>query len=414
VLFCTATAQAEGALAGLAATPPGPSYLPVVLSGFPDAGIAGFLETFTGAPLNPQPWRPAYWDVTVHTRQFKLEDTLIPMQADHGPMCEPPPATHLNDTVAGAVYLCRDHVMTAINDPVYGAIYLTPNQMVDFSEGTAVIQFDLSTRRTSGRDWIDLWITPFADHLQLPLDDWLPDLNGPPRRGLHIRMDFSRNNSIFLGEVIDNFSGTALELQAWQGYETILTPSATQRETFELQISQGYVKFGLPAYDYWWIDQTLPNLNWSEGVVQFAHHSYTPEKDCNFDGTCGPNTWHWDNVNIMPARPFTMIGASRRYLNSGTPDSVTLAQAAPANAYLRFAGIGDALEVSFNGGATWIEAVTQAQSMHIEDHFQSYWMPIPVGVSMVRFRGQEWYGGDWQVRDISVWSANPPIGEGPV
>ena len=39
------------------------------------------------------------------------------------------------------------------------------------------------------RDWIDLWVTPFNENLQLPLEDWLPDLQGPPKDSVHIRMD---------------------------------------------------------------------------------------------------------------------------------------------------------------------------------------------------------------------------------
>ena len=61
--------------------------------------------------------------------------------------------------------------------------------MVDFSGGEAVVRFDLSTLRTSPRDWVDIWLTPYEDHLQLPLDNWLPDLTGEPSRSVHLRMD---------------------------------------------------------------------------------------------------------------------------------------------------------------------------------------------------------------------------------
>jgi hypothetical protein len=27
-----------------------------------------FLETFDGSPASPQPWQPADWDVTIHSR----------------------------------------------------------------------------------------------------------------------------------------------------------------------------------------------------------------------------------------------------------------------------------------------------------------------------------------------------------
>ena len=65
-----------------------------------------FLETFDGNPINPQPWQPAHWDVTVHTRSSANQDTLSPMRADHGAQCEPPPATHPINTVAPNGRIC--------------------------------------------------------------------------------------------------------------------------------------------------------------------------------------------------------------------------------------------------------------------------------------------------------------------
>ena len=365
-----------------------------------------FLETFDGMPLGPQPWTPAHWDVTVHSRNVNNLDTLAPMQADHGTQCEPPPAAHPTNTFAGSVFICHDHMMTAINDPEYGAIYLTPDHMVDFSSGSAVIRFDLSTLRRSSRDWIDLWITPFADNLQMPLQTFLPDLNGPPSRAVHIFMDNFNGDTLFKADVYRAFVAQAVAGDGFTGYEQFFTPSPTRRDTFELDISQNHLKFGMPQYNFWWIDQAIPNLGWTQGVVQFGHHSYNPEKACNYDGTCGPNTWHWDNVSISPAIPFTIIRAGQRYINAATDHRAILAFPSPANAYLRFVGIGNTIDVSFDGGITWNPAQLQAQMERIPEHFQSYWTPIPAGVSTVLFRGTNWWGGDWQVRDISAWSLN--------
>jgi hypothetical protein len=66
--------------------------------------------------------------------------------------------------------------MTAIAADGYGVIYLTPNQLVDFSVGEATVAFDVSTLRLSHRDWIDLWITPYADILQPPPKTGYPTL----------------------------------------------------------------------------------------------------------------------------------------------------------------------------------------------------------------------------------------------
>jgi hypothetical protein len=83
---------------------------------------------------------------------------------------------------------------------------------------------------------------------------------------------------------------------------------------------------------------------------------------------------------------------------------IQLGQPAPANAHLRFAGIGRNLEVSFDGGATWQLAQKNLQG-NDEYHFASYWTPIPVGTTAVMFRGSSWGSGEaWQARDITVWA----------
>jgi hypothetical protein len=388
----------------LTATPPA-TATPIPT---PTATPLSFSEQFTGRPQGPTPWNPSHWDITVHSRDRETWYELEPMQADHGSECEPPPASHLITSYEQTVYLCNDHIMTAINATGYAMIYLTPNHMVDFSQGEAVIRFDLSTERTSSRDWIDVWVTPYEDNLQLALDGWLPDLHGEPRRGVHIVMDFLEN-SVFRAEIMRDFEIEVIEptLQGWQGYETFLETSAARRDTFELRLSRNHIKFGMPDYDFWWIDSEIVPLDWNQGVVQFGHHSYNPLKDCPFEA-CSPSTWHWDNVFIQPALPFTILPADRRYVDRTATTRVNLPAAAPPNAHLRFAGIGADLEVSFDRGHSWQPAQLQKQREResSEELFRSYWTAIPEGVTTIDFRGSNWWGGRWHVRDIAVWA--PP------
>ncbi|ABY34862.1 MAG TPA: hypothetical protein DEF43_11500 [Chloroflexus aurantiacus] len=367
-------------------------YIPIIVK------PSIFTETFTGEPAQPQSWDPNHWDVAVHSRDVNTWYQLEEMSAEHGHDCAPAPATHTINRYEDAVYQCRNHIMTAIKASGYGLIYLTPNHLVDFSGGTATIRFDVSTLRTSLRDWIDLWISPYNDHLQLPFDMEV-DLSGPPRNGVQVRMDLSGN--FFDVIVYRNFQPTVIQGVAIP-YERFLEPSATRRDTFELQISRTRIRFGMPAYNFYWVDTSIADLGWDQGVVQFGHHSYNPLKDCT--SSCRPGTWHWDNVTISPSRPFTMIAANRRYADRANP-SVTLAAPAPANAYLRFSGIGPNLQVRFNGGA-WQPARLQAQDSRYfkDEHFRNFWMPIPAGVTQIEFRGDRWWGADWHVRGISVWA----------
>lgn len=361
-----------------------------------------FQETFDSDPAQPTAWQPTNWDVTTHTRDRERLYAPLPVNGAHGANCEPPPSSHLITSYENLVYQCRSHLMTAVYDSSYGLTYLTPDHLVDFAWETAVIRFDLSTLRTSKRDWIDLYITPYSDHLQLPLASWLPDLNGEPRQGIKIEMDHFGDQTIFRAYQIQDFQAIPLPSNDWQGYETVLTPSAMERTTFELRLSANHLSFGLPDHNFWWVNTPITPLDWRQGVVQFGHHSYNPSKDCP---TCTPNTWHWDNIAIAPAHPFTLIQANRRYVDATTNPTITFANPAPANAHLRFAAIGAQIEVSFDGGQTWQVAQRQQQARYKEDAFWSYWTPVPAGTTAVSFRGTNWWGGPWHARNLTIWAS---------
>jgi hypothetical protein len=400
----TGTAMVHFRIANGGSTPPtGPTSVPAPTAVPPATGGSTFLETFDGNPANPQPWKPANWDVVVHSRDVSTWSSLEPMQAMHGSDCGAPPANHMISSYDDAVFLCRDHLMTAINASGYGAIYLTPNQLVDFSTGEAVISWDMSTLRTSGRDWVDLWITPFAGNMNMPLQDWLPDLNGPPRNAIHVLMSLQGEDTVWKAEVYQNYVATGVDGNWWTGWRTFLTESATRRDKIEVRLSRNHLKVGMPGYSFSWIDAPIPQQSWSQGVVQFGHHSYTPTKSDGCGSVCQPNTWHWDNISISPAVPFTLLRADNRAA-SATNNRATFGVPAPPQSFLRFAAIGGNLRVSFDGGVSWQAARLQEQKSAADDYIKSYWMPIPAGVTSVQFRGNDWYGGPWMVWDISIWA----------
>lgn len=376
---------------------------------------AAFVETFDGAPDTPTPWTDDDWDVTIHSRNVETFDRLEAVEAMHGPNCEGPPATHSVTAYPDAVYQCRDHMMTAINASGYGMIYVTPNQLVDFSDGTAVIKVDVSTLRTSQRDWWDVWISPYDEHLQLPLDLGSDvDVAGPPRNA--VRIGIGTENQLeaniyrdFVPDHFDSFPDDRVPGEL-VGYETILEPDPARRDTFEIQISRDHLKVGMPAYDFWWIDSDIEELGWDLGVVQFGHHSYTPAKDCNIVNNpvprverCRANTWHWDNVVIEPAVPFTIVQADRRTADPRQP-TVRLDRPAPAGSMLRFTGIGNDIRFSVDGGPFTAATAQSTFAPTVVEHFTSYWVPIPEGATTIEFSGDGWFGGDWLVRSVTAWS----------
>ncbi len=372
----------------------------------PPGAVGSFLETFDGDPGAPAPFRSSRWDVTKHSRDRDTWTAPEVMEADHGADCSPPPATHSVSSYEDVVFQCSDHVMTALRATGYGLIYLTPDHMVDFTDGSATIEFSMSTLRRSNRDWVDVWVSPYDDHLQVALQNWLPSLSGEPRNGVVVRMDLSRNAfkaSVFRDGVEQEVAGAANAF--YVEYDNFLEPSATRRDRFRLEISTDHLRFGMPEYDHWWIDAGIETLSWTEGVVQFGHHSYNPYKDCPDGEVCGPGTWHWDDISINPARPFS-INPSLNRAYGPAQSRVVLAAPAAQNSRLRFSGVGPNLELSTDGGTSWTPARLQPHdpTLLVDEHFRSYFTPIPTGTVEVLLRGDSWWGGDWHVRDVSAWA----------
>jgi hypothetical protein len=369
-----------------------------------------FLATFDGAPSSPRPFAGRRWDVTVHARDNHA-NSLLPMHAQHGPGCESPPDAHMISRFSQAVFLCRDHLMTAFNPAGYGVLYLTPNHLVDFSRGEAVVSFDVSTAKFSTRDWWDIWITPYSDHLQLALDDvGFPDLQGAPRRAVHVsQIDFEGVLTGFEAQVYRNFSRQVLPVGPVAIERRGVIPSSTERTRFVLRISRTSLKFCLPGTGYCPVRTRFADLGWARGVVQIGHHSYDPTKDDKFANP-QPNTWHWDNVRISPAKRFTILHADRR-VSFRRATRITFNRPAPRNSSLRFAGYtpnGERLQISANGGR-WRPAHRQASSAPFDrGHHASYLTPIPAGTTRVRVRAAGAgpgapNGNDWYVRDITIF-----------
>ncbi|MGE0766693.1 MAG: hypothetical protein AB7L90_09535 [Hyphomicrobiaceae bacterium] len=360
-----------------------------------------FLETFTGSPQAPTRWSSPRWDIIVHDR---TDGALNVMNGEHSAMCGPPPATHSIHSLSDSVFQCRDHVMTSLqsSDPGYAVAYLTPSALLDWSAGKATFEFDVSTKRSTKRDWIDIWFTPWQQNMVLPSEDGTPDLNGPPRQALHFRL-----SEKFAWQIYRQ-PGEKISRNDWQDLK--VPYSSKQRDRFTIMIGAGQISMlyrNAATNAVTQIERVaLPaTLGFDRAVVQIGHHSYTPGKDCSFTqiGSCGPNTWHWDNVRLSPARAFKIEKIGRRLAGGTIPVSP---------GWLRLAARGPT-EVDWGEGWTRIEPVNGAPGN--VGHFASYFIPVPAGVTEVRLRGSATWAGPWRAEDISIWSQDvppPPSPEG--
>lgn len=373
-----------------------------------------FFENFDG--IDPSSPQSAYymqdWDISVHSRDQYTWHNLDPIKAQHGSNCGAPPSTHTVTDYEESVYVCRNHMMTALDAEGYGVTYLTPDHLVDFSQGTAVITWDVSTFRSSGRDWWDVYVMPWDDNLKLPLEPFIPDLDGYPRNGV-LATTGEYNGYTNLGvDVIRNFDAQDVDGCWWCTNDGVYTPSPTRRDTYELHISRTHIKFGMPDYGWWPIDEDIDALSWDKGIVQWGHHSYNPSKVGCSSGSdpalaglnCGDgNTWHWDNFGIDPATPFTILRGDRRYVDAGSTQTVNFPAAAPAGSFFRFSGTGGSgdsgFDLSFDGGASWQSPQKQPSSA-ADDGIGSYWVPVPQGTTSVVFRGEP----NRYVKDFAIFS----------
>lgn len=401
---------------------------------------------FKGIPGVPQGFHPPGWDVTVLGRD---DGSIVPLLADHGPNCEGPPTTyapdqlsshmHLISTTAQAVYQCADHVMTAIWSG-YGAIYLTPPAMMDFSKGTSTLDWNMSTRRTGSRDWIDVVIMPWADNDQLNFIDV-----NVPNNAVHVVL--AGGGNVLLADVLrgaranPNWSGpcdsdpqpTACHLKG-DGFHTWgdvlatrgLTVSPARRDHFQVQLSRTHIKVGMPDYGFSWIDADInPPLEWDAGIVQLNQRTYNVEKSCtegddpnppyfglvhtaaadNQQTGCPPNTWHWSDVKVSPSTAFTVIpAAGPARVDDRKTAAVHFVGPAPDNSWFHGAGGPLETQISYDGGKTFHNLATVGPLAKPEQG-NSYWEPMPAGVQDIVLRGSG------SVQDMSIWSlSDAPVG----
>jgi hypothetical protein len=190
--------------------------------------------------------------------------------------------------------------------------------------------------------------------------------------------------------------------------------SAVTRTPYELVISsQGYtfrVAGGKTLLQGKW---SKP-LTFTQGVVQFAHHSYNPTKCDVIAISCKADTWHWSDFSISSSVPYTLLKPVDHQVVTGSGGAVSWASPAPVGAYLKFAAIGS-IQVSYDGGKTYSAAKKPPMDSGLakDEHFTSYLTPVPAGATSVLFKlAGGWYGPamarDFSVVSMSVQNGTPP------
>jgi hypothetical protein len=423
------------------------------------AAVGTFLETFDGVPSSPLAFaNPNGWDI-VPTGLDPRQNGTDAQRAHHGPTCGGPgfPYSAANShpllTTSDTVFICNNHLMTATGLTGYGAIYMVPPAMAEFSAGTATISFEMSTLRTAARDWVYFTLMPFFGHNKFAynsLDQAIPEHN------INIRL--AGTNAFAATERAGDGTDTRIGGDGFTTWDMVqeangVAPDAARRDVFRIDVSRTHLRVCITGnsagqtYTYrggsgfCWIDSDLPTALspsvWNDqAVFMMTHVAYNPEKSCSSeddqffivhnptgDANCPPNTWHWDNVRIDPARAFTIINPQQQYASFADPgasNTVNFTRPAPSGAFLSYLADGDCSKQRFsvNGGASWIAAVPQpaaTQCAHPENGGE-YWTPIPEGTTSVKFTGEATFGR-WNASAIAIWAGGgtlPPVTTQPV
>jgi hypothetical protein len=369
-----------------------------------------------GMPSSPQMWQPSNWDVQTHTRDMENAGSSIDSHAaDHGGDCAAPPATHTINTWQQAVFACHSHVMTAIADGGYGEVVLTPDHLADWSAGPVTIGFSVSTQRTTARDWLAITLTPFGEQLSLPFDFGEVDLQGNPAHYIELNSGMGDNGDtkwqMYREQAGNSFGDLQGEEYPYFSASTGIQPSTVTRTPFELTISKAGYTFRVAPSSPVGAGKVLLSGAWSkpltfsQGVVQFAHHSYNPTKCDVVALSCKADTWHWSDFSISQAVQYTMLRPVDHQVVTQPGGVVTFGSPAPAGSLLKFAAIGN-VQVSYDGGKTYSAAQKPPMdaSLFHEEHFTNYLTPVPVGATSVLFKLTGGWYGQGMARDFSVMS----------
>ena len=86
---------------------------------------------------------------------------------------------------------------------------------------------------------------------------------------------------------------------------------------------------------------------------------------------------------------------------------MTFAQPARRGSFLRFSAVAASIQLSTDGGGTYVDAARQQQSVARDEMYGSWWTPIPEGTTEVLFRATPtpWVGA-WGIQDVAVFT--PP------
>jgi len=296
---------------------PSPDPTPIQ-SATPPSQLWAFEETFDGDPDSPsQDLLPRTFDYAVTHRthpssHFRIFDSY---PADHGEDCAgPDPAVqplpqHLvatshesnGDHPDQSFFICKNHMMSSMGHVEgYSVTSFWPRQEFDFSDG-GVLEFDVNINDDHARVWFEVLIVPRAElkvgaaHVWLPIDETYPKER--------IVFEFMNNKRLVqVGSGAVDPEGILVEQQEWQSWRNQFPQDPANddrriRRAMRITLSENQIIWSIEQEDGAFNDfvtAVSDGLPFTQGLIIYKTHAYTPEKDGNMDAY----TFHWDNIRF--------------------------------------------------------------------------------------------------------------------
>lgn len=277
-------------------------------------GVIPLGTSFDGTPTAPQNFNthPEYanYDIQIHQRdQWTVLEGGDPVPAQHAPTCT------FNDTTRpthdilvrqAQSFVCANHLMTTLpaHGNGYNEIIITPTFIIDVSNGPATVSFDVSTSRSSTRDWWDMMISGWNTQTPVYPVEGAPDIQTLNTCRLNDGGTACDPSKHWLNITNGPFGGgpgcpACVPFQAMTELSSLgissvgyLADSGAVRDHFVLTIDQHQFTFCKttgttePILPLCFFTNAPHTLTDSQLVVQWGHHGYTPDKGTCFQAHC--------------------------------------------------------------------------------------------------------------------------------
>lgn len=294
--------------------------LPLIMNPLTLANVTwAFEETFDGDPAAPsQTLLPQHFGfaVTHRTNPGWHFDQFTTYPADHASDCMgPDPAmsplpqhavttSHLSNSTFPdeSFFICKNHMMSSMGDvEAYSVTAFWPRQEFDFSYD-GILEFDVNINDNHPRSWFEVMIVP-RNELKVGAAPWyLPIDETYPKDRLVFKFDFTMKRYVQVGTGAIDPAGITAEASDWIGWSDKYPNDPANedrriRRTMRIYIRGNEITWSIEKADGSFDDLVVPlpeGLPFTQGLVVFKTHAYTPKKEGNFSNY----TFHWDNIRF--------------------------------------------------------------------------------------------------------------------